>query len=175
MRDSSCVRHLPVIHPRENISSPAARAARSRAIAARTYAEPVTSGILRVVGWLVALLVGVFYGTAGTVAQGFLLGPLPVGLVLATIGSAALLVALRTLTGDRVNALAGGLGITVATYVFSLVGPGGSAIVAAPTAGMEWVPLVWTVVGPALMVLVAFWPDFSHLRRVRADEPSVAR
>lgn len=123
----------------------------------------MSSGILRVVGWIVALLVGAFYGAAGTVAQAFLVGPVPVGLLLATIGSAALLIALRALTGDRVNALAGGIGITLATYVFSQVGPGGSAIVAAPTAGTEWVPLVWTVVGPALMVLVALWPDFSKL------------
>ncbi|WP_081322974.1 histidinol dehydrogenase [Microbacterium testaceum] len=121
----------------------------------------MNSGILRIVGWAVALLVGAFYGTAGTVAQAFLVGPIPVGLLLATVGSAALLIALRTLTGDRVNALAGGLGITLVTYVFSQVGRGGSAIVAAPTPGTEWVPLVWTVVGPALMVLVAFWPGVS--------------
>lgn len=123
----------------------------------------MTSRILRVVGWVVALLVGAFYGAAGTVGQAFLVGPLPVGLILATIGSAALLVALRSLTGDRINALAGGLGLTAATYLFSQVGPGGSAIVAAPTAGTEWIPIIWTVVGPALMVLVALWPDFSRL------------
>lgn len=122
------------------------------------------STVLRIVGWAVALLVGAFYGAAGTVGQAFMLGPVPVGLVLATIGSAALLIALRTLTGDRVNALFGGLGITAATFLFSQVGPGGSAIVAAPTPGTEWVPLLWTIVGPALMALVAFWPDLSHLR-----------
>lgn len=122
----------------------------------------MTSRILRVVGWVVALLVGAFYGAAGTVGQAFLVGPLPVGLILATIGSAALLVALRSLTGDRLNALAGGLGLTAATYLFSQIGPGGSAIVAAPTAGTEWIPIVWTVVGPALMVLVALWPDLSR-------------
>ncbi|MDQ1121762.1 histidinol dehydrogenase [Microbacterium trichothecenolyticum] len=121
-------------------------------------------GILRIAGWVVALLVGAFYGAAGTIAQGFRLGPVPVGLLLATIGCAALLIALRTLTGDLVNAFAGGLGISAATYVFSQPGLGGSAIVAAPTPGTEWIPVVWTVVGPALMVLVAFWPDFSHLR-----------
>lgn len=123
----------------------------------------MSSSILRVVGWAVAFVIGAFYGAAGTVGQAFFLGPVPVGLILATVGSAALLVALRTLTGDRLNALAGGLGLTAATYLFSQVGPGGSAIVAAPTAGTEWVPLVWTVVGPALMVLVALWPDFSKV------------
>ena len=95
----------------------------------------MSSTILRIVGWAIAFLIGAFYGTAGTVGQAFLVGPVPVGLILATVGSAALLVALRTLTGDRINALAGGLGITAATYLFSQVGPGGSAIVAAPTAG----------------------------------------
>jgi hypothetical protein len=123
----------------------------------------MSSGILRVFGWLVALLVGVFYGAAGTIAQAYRLGPVPLGLVLATVGSAGLLIAMRTLTGDRANAFAGGLGITLAAYVFSQPGLGGSAIVAAPTPGTEWIPLVWTVVGPALMVLVAFWPDFSRL------------
>ncbi|MCJ1706874.1 DUF6113 family protein [Microbacterium sp. VKM Ac-2923] len=132
----------------------------------------MSSLITRVVGWAVAFLIGAFYGTAGTVGQAFLVGPIPLGLILATIGSAALLVALRTLTGDRVNALAGGLGITAATFLFSQVSPGGSAIVAAPTVGTEWIPLVWTVVGPALMVLVAMWPDFSNLREARRPAES---
>ncbi len=130
----------------------------------------MSSGILRVVGWVVALLIGVFYGAAGTIGQAFRLGPVPLGLLLATLGSAALLVALRTLTGDRVNALAGGLGISLATYVFSQPGVGGSAIVAAPTPGTEWIPVVWTIVGPALMVFVAFWPTFSHLPPRPADD-----
>lgn len=123
----------------------------------------MSSGIPRVVGWLVALLVGAFYGAAGTIAQAYRLGLVPLGLLLATVGCAALLIAMRTLTGERANAFAGGLGITLAAYVFSQPGLGGSAIVAAPTPGTEWIPLVWTVVGPALMVLVAFWPDFSRL------------
>jgi len=134
----------------------------------------MSSGILRVVGWIVALLVGAFYGAAGTIAQAYRLGPVPVGLLLATIGSAALLIAMRILTGDRANAFAGGLGITLAAYVFSQPGLGGSAIVAAPSPGTEWIPLVWTVVGPALMVLVAFWPDFSTVRTTSAEAVSSA-
>lgn len=136
----------------------------------------MSSGILRIVGWVVALFIGAFYGVAGTIGQAFRLGPVPLGLLLATVGSAALLVALRTLTGDRVNALAGGLGISLATYVFSQPGLGGSAIVAAPSPGMEWIPVVWTVVGPALMVFVAFWPSFSHLPQgtTESDEARAA-
>jgi hypothetical protein len=124
----------------------------------------VSSVILRVVGWLVAFLVGAFYGTAATVGHAFRLGPVPVGLILATIGCAALLIALRTLTQDRVNSIAGGLGIIGATFLFSQTGVGGSAIVAAATPDTAWIALAWTLVGPILMALVAFWPDVSRMR-----------
>jgi hypothetical protein len=129
----------------------------------------VGSGIVRVIGWVVAFAVGAFYGTAATVGHAFRIGFVPVGLILATIGSAALLVALRTLTQDRVNAIAGGMGIIAATYLFSQVGPGGSAIVAAATPDTEWIAIAWTFVGPILLALVAFWPDVSKLRAQPAD------
>lgn len=128
------------------------------------------SGIVRGVGWLVALLVGAFYGTAATVGHAYRLGVLPVGLVLATLGCAALLIALRVLTQDRVNAIAAGLGIIAATFLFSQVGPGGSAIIAAPTPDTEWIPLAWTLVGPILLVLIALWPEFSPQRPEGAPE-----
>jgi hypothetical protein len=130
----------------------------------------VGSGIVRVIGWVVAFLVGAFYGTAATVGHAFRLGVIPVGLILATVGCAALLIALRTLTQDRVNAIAGGLGIIAATYLFSQVGPGGSAIVAAATPDTEWIATAWTFVGPILLTLVAFWPDMSKLRAHTAPE-----
>jgi hypothetical protein len=125
----------------------------------------VGSGIVRAISWVVAFLVGAFYGTAATVGHAFRLGFVPVGLILAVIGCAALLVALRTLTQDRINAIAGGLGIIAATFVFSQVGPGGSAIVAAATPDTEWIAIAWTFAGPILLAVVAFWPDVS----VRAD------
>ncbi|CAH0185361.1 MULTISPECIES: histidinol dehydrogenase [unclassified Microbacterium] len=124
----------------------------------------MSSGIVRVFGWVVAFAVGAFYGTAATVGHAYRLGALPVGLVLATVGCAALLIALRTLTQDRVNAVAGGLGIIAATFLFSQVGPGGSAIVAAATPDTAWIAIAWTFVGPILLTLVAFWPDVSRLR-----------
>jgi hypothetical protein len=129
----------------------------------------VGSGIVRVIGWVVAFAVGAFYGTAATVGHAFRIGFVPVGLILGTIGCAALLIALRTLTQDRVNAIAGGLGIIAATYLFSQVGPGGSAIVAAATPDTEWIAIAWTFVGPILLALVAFWPDVSKLRVQPAD------
>ena len=129
----------------------------------------MVSGIVRVIGWVVAFLVGAVYGTAATVGHAFRLGVVPVGLILATIGCAGLLIALRALTQDRVNAIAGGLGIIAATYLFSQVGPGGSAIVAAATPDTEWIAIAWTFVGPILLALVAFFPDVSKLRVQSAD------
>ncbi len=60
----------------------------------------------RIGTWVVALLVGAVYGLAGTIAHSYELGWFPLGLVLALIGCAALLVAVRLLTADRWAALA---------------------------------------------------------------------
>ena len=57
------------------------------------------------------------------------------------IGSAALLVAVRLLTSDRWAALATGLGMMIATLVFSGRGPGGSVIVPAERTRRS----VWTI------------------------------
>jgi len=131
--------------------------------------------MMRVVGWLVAFLVGAFYGTAATVGHAFRVGFVPLGLILATVGCAALLIALRTLTQDRINALAGGLGIIGATYVFSQPGLGGSAIVAAATPDTAWIAAAWTFVGPILMALVVFFPDLSRLQPSAPAEPQGVR
>lgn len=116
---------------------------------------------------MIALIVGVLYGTAATVAHSFAVGWFPLGLVLAIVGSAALLLALRLLTGDRFMALAAGVGVLVATFVFSNVGPGGSAIVAAQSAETEWVPVAWTIAVPMIAAVVVAWPDLSALRPAR--------
>ncbi|MEX0151215.1 histidinol dehydrogenase [Microbacterium sp. LMI1-1-1.1] len=125
-------------------------------------------GLSRVLGWLMAAVIGLFYGVAATVGHAYRIGFFPLGLLLATVGTAALLIALRTLTRDRVNALAGGIGVVAATFVFSQVGPGGSAIVAAATPDTEWIAVAWTIIGPVLVALVAAWPDLSHLRAAPA-------
>jgi hypothetical protein len=115
--------------------------------------------------WIIALVVGAVYGLAGTIAQSFLLGWLPVGLVLAIVGSAALLGAVRLLTGDRWAALATGLGMMLATLIFSGRGPGGSVIVPATADGAFPVGVVWTIAVPVLVAIVVAWPDLSGLRR----------
>ena len=53
---------------------------------------------------------------------------------------------MRLLTADRWAALATGLGMIIATLVFSGRGPGGSVIVPADRAG-----IVWTMAVPVLV------------------------
>lgn len=124
-----------------------------------------SSALARVATWFVGFIVGAVYGLAGTIAHTFMLGWFPLGLVLAILGSAALLVAVRLLTADRWAALATGLGIAVATLVFSGRGPGGSVIVAQAQDGQFDAGLVWTVAVIVLVVIVVAWPDLSRARR----------
>ena len=118
--------------------------------------------ISRVLAWLIAVIIGAVYGTAATVAHAYTLGFVPVGLVLAIVGTGALLAALRLLTADRWSALAGGLGVVLTVVLFSGIGPGGSAIVAAQTPDTEWIPLAWTFAAPILVALAVSWPDVSQ-------------
>ena len=108
----------------------------------------------RVGTWFVALLVGAVYGLAGTIAHSYELAWFPLGLVLAIVGCAALLVAVRFLTGDRWAVLATGLGMMTSTLVFSGKGPGGSVIVPEGPLGS-----VWTLALPILVAIVVAWPD----------------
>jgi hypothetical protein len=122
----------------------------------------------RAVSWVVALGVGLVYGTAGTIAHAYRLGAFPLGLVLALVGVIALLVAVRTLTADRWATLACGLGLVVATWLFSGSGPGGSVIV--PSGKLDslgWVNLgiVWSIAVPVIAVAVVVWPARSGRRR----------
>jgi hypothetical protein len=108
---------------------------------------------------VVAFVVGAVYGVAGTVAQAYELGWFPLGLVLALIGVIALLVAVRLLTGDRWAALATGLGVMIATLVFSGAGPGGSVVVPQAPAGEFNPGILWTIIVPLAATVVIAWPD----------------
>jgi hypothetical protein len=103
--------------------------------------------------WVVALLVGAVYGLAGTIAHAYVVVGIPLGLALGILGCAALLAAVRLLTGDRWSALATGMGMMIATLVFSGRGPGGSVIVPESDLGS-----IWTIALPILVALVVAWP-----------------
>ena len=123
----------------------------------------MNTSLSRVATWVVAFLVGAVYGLAGTIAHAYTIGWFPLGLILAIIGSAALLAAVRLLTGDRWTALATGAGMIIATLVFSGRGPGGSVIVP-----QTQFALVWTVAVPVLVVIAVAWPN--RTRAGGADE-----
>jgi glycerol uptake facilitator-like aquaporin len=121
----------------------------------------------RVVLWVVLLVVGAAYGTAGTVAHSYRLGAFPLGLTIAIVGTAALLIAVRALTSDRRPVLACGVGLVLATLVFSGKGPGGSVIV--PGGGLDMIGpvnlgVVWAVAVPVLALAVMSWPDTTRVR-----------
>jgi hypothetical protein len=122
-----------------------------------------TSVLARIGTWIVALLVGAVYGLAGTIAHAYRIGWLPVGLVLAAIGCAALLLAVRLLTADRGATLATGLGMMLATLVFSGSGPGGSVIV--PQTELA---IAWTFAVPILVAVIVAWPERTRPRAARA-------
>ena len=105
---------------------------------------------------VLALVAGVIFGAVGTIAHSFVLtaGPvkLPLGLLLALIGSGALLIGIRAIA-DRWAALAAGLGMFGIVMVFSGVGPGGSILV--PD---TWMGVVWTFATPLMTAVVVAWP-----------------
>ncbi|WEG10670.1 DUF6113 family protein [Microbacterium horticulturae] len=118
--------------------------------------------LIRVLTWVIALLIGAVYGTAGTIAQAYTLGAVPVGLILALIGIAAMLVAMRGMTADRWAALAGGVGALAATVLFSGTGPGGSVVVPAVAKGEINLGLVWGIGLIIVAIVVVAWPDVSR-------------
>jgi len=121
---------------------------------------------------VVAFIVGAVYGVAGTVAQAYELGWFPLGLVLAVIGVVALLVAVRLLTGDRWAALAAGLGVMVATLVFSGAGPGGSIVVPQAPEGEFNPGILRTIIVPLAATIVIAWPEsLPRMAAASSDAP----
>lgn len=118
-----------------------------------------SSALPRVVTWVVAFIVGAVYGLAGTIAQGFDLAWIPLGLIIAIVGSGALVAAVRLLTGDRWAALATGMGMMTATLIFSGRGPGGSVIVPQAGAGEFDSGIIWTIAVPLLVAVAVAWPE----------------
>lgn len=116
------------------------------------------SWVSRVLSWISAALVGGVYGVAGTIGHSVMWGPVPVGLIVATIACAAILVAVRALTHDRGAAVAAGLGMLGMLVLISGVGPGGSVVVQDSFAGR-----IWTYLVAGIVLLVVAWPSFSKL------------
>lgn len=120
----------------------------------------------RVLSWVAAALVGEVYGVAGTIAHSVMWGPIPIGLIVAAIACAAILIAVRALTHDRGAAVAAGLGMLGMIVLISGVGPGGSVVVQDTLAGR-----IWTYLAAGIVLLVIAWPSFSR-QPVRPATPS---
>lgn len=116
--------------------------------------------ISRGLSWLAAAIVGGVYGVAATIAHSYTLGPVPVGMILGAVACTALLIALRTLTGDRWAALAAGFGMMALILLISQRGPGGSVVVPNTPLGNIW---MYAVAG--IVILVVMWPDTARLGR----------
>jgi hypothetical protein len=127
----------------------------------------VRVGWARIGTWIIALLVGAVYGVAGTIAHAYTLGWFPLGLVLALIGSGALVLAVRALTADRWAALASGIGLVLTVVLFSGRGPGGSIVV--PDGQLDMLGpvnlgVVWTFALPVLVAIIVLWPERRQVR-----------
>lgn len=115
--------------------------------------------------WIAAALVGGVYGVAGTIGHSVMWGPIPIGIIVAAIACAAILIAVRALTHDRGAAVAAGLGMIGMLVLISGVGPGGSVVVPASLMGQ-----IWTYLVAGLVLLVIAWPSFDRLP-VRTESP----
>ncbi|WP_345750944.1 histidinol dehydrogenase [Microbacterium rhizophilus] len=113
---------------------------------------------------VLAVVTGAVFGVAGTIAHAYTLGVLPVGLILALLGCAALLIGLRLLVEDRWITWIAGLAMLATLLVFSGKGPGGSVVVPQPADGQFPIGIVWTYALTGVVLLVGAWPDLSRLR-----------
>lgn len=117
----------------------------------------MTHWLMRALSWIAAVLIGVVYGTAGTIAHGLMWGPIPIGLIVGGIACAALLVAVRALTHDRASAVATAIGMIGMLLIISGPGPGGSVVVPNSPVGQIW---IYLVSGIALLVIA--WPNLTR-------------
>lgn len=110
------------------------------------------------------LLLGILFGVLGTIAHQATLTlfgiALPIGLTIAFIAIAALLLGLRLVIGDRFVVGLAATGLLVTIFVLSLRGSGGSVLVPAGLPGT-----LWTVVPALIAALVLAWPRLPPRRR----------
>jgi len=111
-----------------------------------------------------AVVTGGIFGIAGTIAHAFRWGVLPVGLILALLGCAALLIGLRLLIESRWITWIAGLALLAAVLLFSGTGPGGSVVVPQAAEGEFPIGVVWTYAATGVVLLIGAWPDVSRFR-----------
>ncbi|GGE85106.1 DUF6113 family protein [Mycetocola zhadangensis] len=149
-------------HPTGTTSASAAPAAQTQQSSTRS----------RAISCILALIVGAVFGAVGTVAHQSTLNVgmlrLPLGLPLALLGVAALLLGFRLLLRDRLVVLLAAIGIVAVIALFSLPSPGGAVLIPQGLAGILW------TIGPVLIAtVVVAWPRLPE--RAQAPESAVGR
>jgi hypothetical protein len=126
---------------------------------------PAGASILtRVLGYVVALLLGALFGVLGTIVHQisfsvFGLFDLPIGLVIALPAEALLLVGLRMSFATRLASILTGVGLVGIVALLALPSPGGSVLIPESTAG-----LVWLIGSTLVAVVVLAWPRLGGVR-----------
>lgn len=116
-----------------------------------------------------AVAIGFAFGTAGTFGVSARPSEFPLGLIVAMLGCAAILIALRQLSDDRWGVVLGAVGMYGAILIFSLRGPGGSVVLAD-----VWQSQVWMYGAGLIVLLIAAWPDLSRLRTATPERPNAS-
>lgn len=128
---------------------------------ARSARRPTVLG--RLGESLAALSAGVTFGVLGTIGHQSTVAvgsfTIPVGLILALGGAAALLVGLRLLLGDRLVVLFCSLGMLGTIFLLSLRSTGGSVLIPAGLPGT-----LWSVAPTLVAALVLGWPKLPARR-----------
>ena len=119
----------------------------------------------RAVTWILALVAGAVFGVAGTITHPLVMGWVPVGFIVAALGCAGLILAVRLLIEDRGAVLACGVGMIAALMVFSGRGPGGSVVVPQAAEGEFPFGITWTLLLTAIVLIVVAWPRFRRPER----------
>lgn len=119
--------------------------------------EPLPPLSHRLLGYLLAGLIGVVFGTVATAAHRAVIAigdvQLPVGLALGFAMMMALLVGFRIVLRDRFYVGSAAMGILLAVGLLALPGPSGSVIF--PESILS---LVWTFLPTLIAVVVIAWP-----------------
>lgn len=127
--------------------------------------EPPVPLRQRLLGYLLAGLIGCVFGTVGTVAHRIevVAGgvPIPIGLVLGLAMVTALLLGFRLVLRDRYCAASAAVGLLFAIAALTLPGAGGSVLF--PDSILS---LLWTILPTLVAVTVLAWP---RLPKPRVD------
>jgi hypothetical protein len=118
----------------------------------------------RVLGYVVAFVLGVVFGVLGTVVHQiafsvFGLFDVPIGLIVALPAVALLLVGLRLMVESRLAAIIAGAGVVGVIALLALPSPGGSVLIPGSVAGADNIAgMVWIVGATIVAVVVLAWP-----------------